>query len=448
MRVGAWNSLVGLALACALPAVLLAFAPPVADDALPPALLLTQAKDKEPPKKEEPKKKDGDKKATPPDSPRPPERHTPPENDAFAQAPTRGGEAPSRGFNPHMLGDYQGLFARRFVTVPATQTVTTVRLTPQVITVFVPNAAGVLVPVKATVNIPTPVTFQNSGTVTVPAAVPITGLGAFKIAENEGPSPDDRVYLTYNYYSGIRGPAIPGDLSTPVTQTSTLNGQPAVVTTQARPFAPFSNANREVFGVERSFFDGAFSLGLRLPLVEQQDGSFANVGDLTGVFKYAPLRDPTTGSVLSVGLAATAPTGPSVLTTAGDIHTLLLQPFLGYRVVGGDCFVQGFTSISVPSNADFPALLFNDIGVGAVVYRGPEGAAITTVAPVVEAHLTTPLSGRGATSPLLAPDLLVLVGGVQVGVFGPSTLTLGVGAPVTGPRAFDIEGIVQLNFRF
>jgi hypothetical protein len=102
----------------------------------------------------------------------------------------------------------------------------------------------------------------------------------------------------------------------------------------------------------------------------------------------------------------------------------------------------------VATNADFPTLLFNDLSAGYVVYRGAPDAAVSTAAPVVEAHLTTPLSGRGANAPILAPDLLVLVAGVQVGVFGPSTLTLGVGAPVTGPRAFDVEAIVQFNYRY
>ena len=45
-------------------------------------------------------------------------------------------------------------------------------------------------------------------------------------------------------------------------------------------------------------------------------------------------------------------------------------------------------------------------------------------------------------------DLLTLVGGIQIGLFGPSTLTLGVGTPVTGPRLFDVEAIAQLNWRF
>src|SRR5262249_33585666 len=157
--------------------------------------------------------------------------------------------------------------------------------------------------------------------------------------------------------------------------------------------------------------------------------------------------DPQTGSVLSAGLAVTAPTGPSVPSTVGDLHSTLFQPFLGLRLSDGAFFVQGFTSVAVPTKADFPTLLFNDVSLGYVVSRGAPTAPITTVAPVVEAHLTTPLTNRGPNAPLLAPDLLVLVAGVQFGVFGPSTLTLGVGAPVTGPRLFDVEAIVQLNLR-
>jgi len=55
------------------------------------------------------------------------------------------------------------------------------------------------------------------------------------------------------------------------------------------------------------------------------------------------------------------------------------------------------------------------------------------------AHLTTPLSDRGLNNPILAPDLLVLVGGVQIGLFGPSTLTLGVGKHV-GAGGIDADG--------
>ncbi len=462
MRSKAWCGIVLLAIAGGILA-----RGPVPSDYAPsrPDFLLAQAKDKDTPPKppEKPKESETPKAPEPPvpstppvpsPSPTPPAPSTPPAAsppDAFAQGPTRGGEAPGRGFNPHMLGDYQGLFARRFVTLPVDQTINTIQ-PPQTITQFVTVVGrdGVVrrIPITVTLKGPTAVTSRNIVNVTVPSAVPVTGPGAFKIAENESPSPGDRAYVTYNYFSGIRGPAVPGDLSSATTRTTTVNGQPAVVT-ETRLSAPYTNAQRGVFGFEQSVFDGAFSVGLRLPLTEQQaDDSFAHVGDLTANLKYAILRDPETGSVLSAGLAVTAPTGPSIVTTAGDLHSTLFQPFVGYRLSDGVFFVQGFTSVSVPTKADFPTLLFNDVSIGYLIYRGQPGAAVSTVAPVVEAHLTTPLTGRGADAPLLAPDLLVLVAGVQVGVFGPSTLTLGVGAPVTGPRLFDVEAIVQFNVRF
>jgi hypothetical protein len=36
---------------------------------------------------------------------------------------------------------------------------------------------------------------------------------------------------------------------------------------------------------------------------------------------------------------------------------------------------------------------------------------------------------------------------VQIG-FGPAALNLGVGIPVTGPRPFNVEGLVQFNLRY
>jgi hypothetical protein len=46
------------------------------------------------------------------------------------------------------------------------------------------------------------------------------------------------------------------------------------------------------------------------------------------------------------------------------------------------------------------------------------------------------------------PDLVVLLQGVQIGLGVGSTLAIGVAAPVTGPRAFDLEAIAQFNLRF
>jgi hypothetical protein len=62
--------------------------------------------------------------------------------------------------------------------------------------------------------------------------------------------------------------------------------------------------------------------------------------------------------------------------------------------------------------------------------------------------VTTPLETFGPGSPIFVPDIVVLTGGVHFGCFSRSTLTLGVATPLTGPRPFDVEAIVQFNVNF
>jgi hypothetical protein len=46
------------------------------------------------------------------------------------------------------------------------------------------------------------------------------------------------------------------------------------------------------------------------------------------------------------------------------------------------------------------------------------------------------------------PDLVVLTAGSHFDLFQRARLTLGVATPVTGPRVFDVEALVQFNWRF
>ena len=435
-----WFVLVGLILSCACVGAGLA-----------------QETPEQPKKGKTPEKTKTPEKAKSPVTPPavPPEQ--PQATDPYAQGPLRGGEAPVRGFNPHMLGDYQGLFARRFGIVVAVQTIntfqTTFQTTTQIVTTTIPGISGQPIPVKVPVTVTTttqtPVTLQSRMAVAVPFTSPILSLGAFKIGENESPAPEDRVFLTYNYFGDVRGPNLGASMPKSDTVTTTINGNAAIVTTHTPAFAPQINASREIFGFEKTFFNGMASVGLRAPLVQQQgDGSFTKVGNLTAILKVAIAGDPASGDVLSAGLAVTAPTGPSIATIDGDIRSTIVQPFVGYRWVEDRFFLQGFASVAVPTDSQLPTLLFNDIGVGYKVYQGTPGDAITFVSPIVEAHLTTPLTHRGLDNAIIAPDLLALVGGVHIGLYGTSTLTFGVSAPVTGPRPFDVEGIAQLNFRY
>ena len=93
-------------------------------------------------------------------------------------------------------------------------------------------------------------------------------------------------------------------------------------------------------------------------------------------------------------------------------------------------------------------LLFNDVSVGYKLYEAGGDRLISAVIPTVEAHITTPLNHRNDSSVVTAPDLVVLTAGRHFEIGQSATLSVGVAAPVTGPRAFDVEALVQLNYRF
>ena len=281
--------------------------------------------------------------------------------------------------------------------------------------------------------------------------VAVAGGGPFKIADNESPLPQDRVFFTYNFYDNVHGPTQGSDRSTIVSQTVKLRGQdfdadifiPGVAT-------PRGDLHRETIGFEKTFLDGSFSLGMRVPFFQQTGASElsdSDLGNMTFIVKYAPYLDRQAGSGISTGLAVTVPTGPAVQTTHGDLHSTYLQPFLGYQMAMDRLLVFGFFSVAVPSEAEDVTLMFNDVGVGYRMFEG-RGGMVTGIVPALEAHVTTPLNHRAVTDSVQGIDLVVLTGGVHVGLGERSMLTLGVATPVSGPRLFDVEAIVQFNLRF
>ncbi|HMF12017.1 MAG TPA: hypothetical protein VKE94_06910, partial [Gemmataceae bacterium] len=177
------------------------------------------------------------------------------------------------------------------------------------------------------------------------------------------------------------------------------------------------------------------------------DFSDSDLGDMTFIAKYAPYFDRQSGSGISTGIAVTVPTGPTVHTTHGEIDSTILQPFLGYQFDMDSLLVFGFFSVAIPSEAQDVTLMFNDVGVGYRLFDNP-GRLVNSIVPALEAHVTTPLNHRGADSAIQGIDLVVLTAGVHFGMGQGSLLTLGVATPVTGPRVFDVEAIVQFNFRF
>ena len=246
--------------------------------------------------------------------------------------------------------------------------------------------------------------------------------GAYKIAESESPTPQDRIYVSYNFFTNVEN---------------------------------IANLHRQTFGLEKTFLDQELSLGLRLPFLQTEGSNVPSDhewGDLSFLVKYALYHNRTSGNLISTGLVVTAPTGPlpaSFVLRNNQLELVdstLLQPFVGYVWNSGDFFVQGFSSVMIPTDSDDVTILFNDIGVG---YHIPVNVRfLREVVPVFEIHINTPLTRRDEMDLPRFRDSVNLTGGVHLYFNEDVSLTLGLGTTVTEPRLFDLEGAAALNFRF
>jgi hypothetical protein len=217
---------------------------------------------------------------------------------------------------------------------------------------------------------------------------------------------------------------------------------------------------REFFGVEKTLFDGNFSVGLRLPLntitansfTPGQGGTSTALGDLTVFFKGIFWQNRTTGSLLSGGLAVTTPNSPSHFAGApfaNGIPTTSLQPFLGYIANFGNWFVQGFSGSNIPTDPHVVTMYYNDVGAGYYLYRSADpNALVSAVVPTLEVHVNSPLSHRSHATFSGTPDVVDLTFGASFALGRRAVLSAGVVNPVTGPRPFELEAVVLLNVFF
>jgi hypothetical protein len=356
-------------------------------------------------------------------------------------AGTGGGDATAL---PQSIGD-QGASYRvcRLVEIPVFSTVTIVRQPTD--SSGIPNG--------------TPTVEQQvirSTTLKEVCEIAASRIGAgFKIGDNESPRPMDRLFFTYNgYFSVPVSPGVPGataaiapfTISEPFLDT-TISGTATRPAIAARSI----DVHRWMFGFEKTLLDGDASVGLRLPMFGRtgngDDGAFNGdgFGDMTIIGKYALINNRQNNNLLSTGLALTVPTGPAINSVAGNINSVLWQPFVGYIVNFGDIYFQGFSSVVVPTNSDDVVVMFNDVGLGVVLYRNFNRTGLTSIVPTIECHVTTPLNKSDVVEVL---DTVSFTGGVHLGLGQRSWLTLGVNTPITGPRPYSVEGICQFNYRF
>jgi hypothetical protein len=281
----------------------------------------------------------------------------------------------------------------------------------------------------------------------------------FKIAEGESPRPMDRVFFRYNYYN---------NLSPDRWKDPTL---------------PVHNVNLDLytFGMEKTFFDGAVSLGMRIPFhtldAEGKDFHLApdpvtgvvgpvpggpgidqtNWGNIVAVAKAVLWEDRPAGDILSAGVVASVPTASNVQIDPGISALMYFQPFTGFILTSGDLYVQGFTSMTLPIARPEAFVSFSDIGVGYYVWRDTSGSRLlSAVAPTLEMHYTAPIRQPDPTASLFGNfsdavrihNTVDFTLGTTFEFSNRATLGLGLAIPVTGQRPFDMEGLVQLNMMF
>lgn len=282
---------------------------------------------------------------------------------------------------------------------------------------------------------PSPFARTNQAAALVPWA------RGFKIADNQSPMPQDRLFYSFHYFDDMNGD-INRRIGSPITEMQVY---------------------RQLLGIEKTIWKGNASVGLRLPIdtlwTSSSDPTLrhnsTSVGDLTLFTKFLLYDNPAVGSLLSGGLAVTAPTGPASFagsSAAFGFRNTQIQPYLGYILRRGDFYLQGFSAIDIPTDSRDVTMWYNDLALGYFLYQSADPSAfLSAVVPTFELHLNDPLNHRGAlrpNDPAGTPDVLDLTFGSSFILHKRLVATFGCSFPVTGPRPFDVEAIALLNFYY
>jgi hypothetical protein len=330
-----------------------------------------------------------------------------------------GGFAGASGAPPGIIGDYSPITAARVVHAAAAS-----RFPGLPTPIPPPNPGG-----------RNPGLVNGNGTTSI--LFKLTGL---KISDNQSPIPQDRFFYSFNYFDNLNA-SVDRRIGSPIQNLQVYH---------------------QLFGLEKTFLDGRASIGFRVPLntisfkstanVAGLGGSSTSAGDLSVFLKYAVYRSDR--FLASTGLQITAPTGPGAFGGAkyySYFRDTQIQPFVGSLLTRDRFYVQGFASLAVPTTSSDVTMLFNDVAVGYFAYRSLDASRwLTAIVPTAEAHLNTPLNHRGFSSTDLAstPDVLDLTFGVNTEFRRRSILSVGYVTPVTGPKPFNAEFVLQLNVRF
>jgi hypothetical protein len=347
---------------------------------------------------------------------------------------TAGGGFQGRSFNEEFDGDFGGIFVSKGAVLGFTTqqqqigtTTQRVRTGTRRATIIDPQTGErtvVVIPVFTNVTVPVfgPVQVPVVRTVRVPVAGLYSGI---MITDNDSPRPVDRLYFSYSYYDNFGTSLNPG-------------------------FGDITQ-NREILGFEKTFFGGNTSFGMRLPFVQitAPFGTGATtVGDLSFLYKWALINNRETGDLLSIGLVITTPTADinGTLSNGSNIpHSTLFQPWLGFVRTFDRGYVQFISNGILPTNNRDVYLWGNSLAFGYLLYRGTGG--MPSITPTAEMHVRTPINDRDPNGLVYLQDQLNFTGGVHLR-WNRLTVSGAACVPVINPRPWDIEALVNVNFRF
>ncbi len=311
-----------------------------------------------------------------------------------------------------------------------------------------------------------------TGTVNALADMPLAGGGRrAKIAENNKALPVDRCYFMYHHFQNALS-ANPNTLLPGLTRDFSVD--------------------RYTIGMEKTFFDGLWSIDVRMPFTRQygvSPGKFAvgagDIGNLSiGLKRLLAVSDR---GALAAGLLIDTPTGSDATCRAATTNITMhndavhLSPFVGFLAAPNDCFFyHGFLQVDVAANGnriDYAdnylvssgrlgtlseqTLMHVDFSVGRWLYRNSCRRGMTGLASIIEFHYTTALQDADVISGTLGGtsasfgnlrnrfDIVNLTVGLHAEMARKTTIRVAGVFPLNAvDRPFDSEVQVSVNRRF
>jgi hypothetical protein len=299
-------------------------------------------------------------------------------------------------------------------------------------------------------TIPPPPAVTPGGTIPPPppvtpgnySAAPPSYIRGFKIADNQSPRPVNRVYYDFNFFDNVW-------------QSVNERAQNGINRVQIY---------RQLLGLEKTFWDGNASIGVRLPIntitADGQAGGVQTptqtaINNFNVYSKFLFIKDDVKKVYASWGLAATIPTGPMNFAGANYVRSynnFELQPFVGLQKTWNRFYLIAFEAINVPLNTHDVTAIYNDYAIGYWAYRAKDrNQLLQGLAPTFECHVNIPLNHRDVfnlNDRAGSADIVDLTYGLNT-FFGKRTqMAFAAVTPVTGPRPFSIEALAFLNIYY